>query len=327
MPNRNNGPLLDHVLGRLAANTCYPNFELMVIDDGSTDSSREILRRWRNARRFADFRLLEREHAGAIDALNAGLAQASGELVVQLDGDASIETPGWLDRMVALFSSDPRIGVLTAKVVFDSGEIQACGVDVIGPAGFHGRGTVVTEPVGRRTYHERVARRRDGECSQCEAPAEVDGGVGVCMIYRREVALELGGYDPGYAPVWFDDLDLTLAMRRGGLKVFYLPDVRVVHHVRRKQTGGAVRKLARSALPAHVRHRIARRVDLRPREQRERLHHHYAYWRRKWGFDLLNPDMEAITERFGDTEVCWRLNAAMREAGERIVAGWDGVRV
>ena len=51
------------------------------------------------------------------------------------------------------------------------------------------------------------------------------------MMYRREAALEPGGYDPGLEPVWFDDLDLTLCMRREGLKVFCLPEVRVVHHV------------------------------------------------------------------------------------------------
>jgi GT2 family glycosyltransferase len=137
------------------------------------------------------------------------------------------------------------------------------------------------------------------------------------MLYRRDAALELGGYDQAYAPVWLDDLDLTLGMRREGLKVFFTPEVRVAHHVGRDR---AARRLARLALPARLRHRLARRLDLRPREQRERLDHHYAYWRSKWGFDLLNPDMEAVIARWGDTELCWRLNPAMREAGEEIVS-------
>ena len=42
------------------------------------------------------------------------------------------------------------------------------------------------------------------------------------------------------------------------------------------------------------------------RRQRERLRHHYAYWRATWGWDPLNPDMEAIARRWGGTEVCWR---------------------
>ena len=234
MPNRNNAGILDHVLGRLAANTTYPSFELVVVDDGSTDASREILRRWRASGAFPSLELLEQQHQGVVGALNAGLAAASGRLVVQLDADASVETPGWLEQMVRFFVSDERIGVVTGKIVFDWGEIHTCGVDVLGPDGFHDRGAVITEPVGRRTYHQRVLRRREGECPECEVPAEVDGGIGCCMLFDRETALELGGYDPGYSPVWLDDLDLTMSIRAAGGKVFYIPEVRVVHHVGRR---------------------------------------------------------------------------------------------
>jgi len=53
------------------------------------------------------------------------------------------------------------------------------------------------------------------------------------------------------------------------------------------------------------------------------LLHHYEYFRRKWGFDMLNPDMQTLADRWGDTELCWQLNSDMREAGERIVAAWE----
>ncbi|HEX5909877.1 MAG TPA: glycosyltransferase family A protein, partial [Thermoleophilaceae bacterium] len=102
LPNRDNAPVLDLVLDRLAVNSQYDDLELVVVDDGSTDGSREILRRWRDSGRFADFQLIEREPSGVIETLNAGLQAATGELVVQLDGDASVETPGWVGKMVAL---------------------------------------------------------------------------------------------------------------------------------------------------------------------------------------------------------------------------------
>ena len=53
---------------------------------------------------------------------------------------------------------------------------------------------------------------------------------------------------------------------------------------------------------------------------------HYAYWREKWGFDMLNPDMPAVLERWGGTEVCWRYDREMREAGERIAAAYEANR-
>ena len=342
MPNRDNVKVLDMVLDRLATNTDYPDFELIVVDDGSTDGSLEILRRWRDSGRFAELRLIEREHSGVVQTLNAGLAAATGLLVVQLDADASLETAGWLQKMTAFFLSDERIGAVTAKVVFDWGEVHACGISMLGPEGLHDRGTRITEAVGMRTYHHRALRCREGECAECERIAEVDGGIGCCLMYRREVALAIGGYDEGFAPVWFDDLDLTISMRARGLKVFFLPDVRVVHHLGVRRAAEdvpawrrgvlALRKRLGAVLPPKVRHRLYHRVahglnlDLPPPEHWERLTHHYAYWREKWGFDMLNPDMAAMRERWGETEICWRTNPEMREAGERIVAAFEADR-
>lgn len=336
LPNRDNAPVLDMVLDRLATNSRYENLEMLVVDDGSTDGSVELLRRWRDSGRFPAFRLIEREHSGVVDTLNAGLEAATGELIVQLDGDASIETPGWLDKMVAFFLSDDRVGVVTAKIVFDWGEIHTCGVDMVGPTGFHDRGAVITEPEGRRTYHQRVVRRREDDCATCDSIAEVDGGIGCCMMFRRDVALEIGGYDPEWAPVWFDDLDLTMCMRREGLKVFYLPDVRVIHHVGRRLDDEPLTRRLRTrtrrrigrTLPTPLKRRISQGLDLDipPPEKWERLQHHYAYWRQKWGFDILNPDMDAVLERWGETEVCWRYDRERREAGEQIVAAYEAAR-
>src|SRR5688572_27196485 len=112
LPNCNNAPVIDLTLRRLVQNTHYPDLELVVVDDGSSDGSREILRRWREARRFADFTLVEQERRGAASALNEALTHARGELIVQLDGDATVETPGWLGRMVDFLCADERIGVV-----------------------------------------------------------------------------------------------------------------------------------------------------------------------------------------------------------------------
>ncbi|MBV9310824.1 MAG: glycosyltransferase [Solirubrobacterales bacterium] len=330
MPNRNNASVLEYVLERLATNTTYSNYELVAVDDGSTDGSIEILRRFRDGARFSEFKLIELSGRGVVEALNTGLGEATGELVVQLDADASIETAGWLERMLSFFLSDERIGVITAKIVFDWGEIHTCGVDVVGPEGFHDRGATITEPVGARRYHQRVLRSREDECRVCEQPAEVDGGIGCCMMYRRDAALGLGGYDPGYAPVWFDDLDLTLGFRRQGLKVFFTPEVRVVHHVgqrlRHEPPGRRAvirsRRAIGTLLPRGTRRRITQslNIDRPPPDQWERLLHHYGYFSEKWGWDVLNPDMAALIERWGHTELCWRFNPEMRQAGAEIIA-------
>ena len=314
LPNRNNGPVLELALERLLANTTHPDWELVVVDDGSTDESLAILRRWRDSGRLGTMTLVEQPATGAVAALNTALGHARGELVVQLDGDATVETPGWLERMIGVLESGPRVGVVGAGVVFDNGRVHAFGVDLVGPDGMHDRGTRIAEPRGRRTLHSRVHRPRAEDCPERLAVAEVDAVVGCCMLYPRALAEEIGGYDLGFSPVWFDDLDLCLSARRLGSKVLVAPDVRVLHRAslrnpRDRGRGlGALRRAAGRVTPQRAKDAVIAAAGLnRPSPaQLARLHHHYAYWREKWGWDPLNPDLAEISRRWEGTEICWR---------------------
>ena len=334
LPNRNNGPVLELVLRRLAEHTTYRDVELIAIDDGSTDQSLEILRRWCRRGAFpGEMRLLERPHRGVAPSLNEALSVAEGEYVVSLDGDATIETPGWLERMVAFAETDERIGAVCGTVVLDTGRVHAMGVSVVGPRGLHDRPSQITEPSGLRSLHSNVLRPAP---LRGAVTAEVDASIGCYLLFRRAAAEVLGGYDEGYAPVWFEDLDLTIGLRSLGLKVFYLPEVEILHRQslrnRREGTGPAHRRAATAvrrrigpAVPQPVKDRLvhAARRDQPSAEVRLRLRAHYAHWHERWGFDPLNPDMAAVMDRWGDTEVCWAYDPARREAGRAIVARYE----
>jgi len=243
-PNRDNERILDLTLERLLEHTTYPNFELIVIDDASTDDGLSILRRWRDERRFDNFTLLEREHSGVARSLNAGVEVASGDLLVQLDGDATVESPAWLERMVSFHQSDDRVGVVTPLVTFEDGRIHAAGINIVSEKGMHDRGTRPKEPAGQRTFHSIAERMTPKEAgSLVTEPAEVDSSLGVHMLFSREIYDELGGYDEGFSPVWFEDLDLALSSRRLGYKVFFVPGVHIVH----RRTSAAIAPLTPSA--------------------------------------------------------------------------------
>jgi glycosyltransferase involved in cell wall biosynthesis len=331
LPNKNNDPVLDTFFERLAAHTTYPRFELIVVDDGSTDRSRRILRRWRDSGRFPNFELVERESSGVIRTLNAGLERARGEVVVRLDGDSTIETPGWLERMLGFLRSDERIGIVVAKVVFDSGQIHSFGMNIVGPEGVHDRGTRITEPVGRRTLDIAVERPDEADAEGGDEIAEVDGAIGCCTMFTRELAERIGGFDTIYDPVGFEDFDFALGARRLGRKVFFFPEVRVVHRVslRNPRSDGARRELwlwrARrgvgGAFPLWLRKRVAAAARIGDHDPARiaLLQRHYESFRRKWGFDPLNPDMDEVLARHGGTEVCWAYDDERREAGRRIV--------
>lgn len=332
LPNYNRDLVLDMVLRRLAENTTYPAVELIAVDDGSTDASRDILRRWRDSGRFPRFELIEKPNSGAIDSLNVALRAATGDVCVQLDSDASVETHGWVERMLALLRTDDRVGVVAAKIVMDDGMIHACGVDLVGEQGHRDRTTLIDEPLGRRTYQYRVTRVPEGSDPLEHRLAEVDAAVGCCMMYRREDAVAAGGYDPGYSPVWFDDLDLCLGIRKLGRKAFYLPDVRVVHHVTgRLQTRPpatmreVVKEVSKRVIAPGLRRSLRKRFtpgSAYTDEQRARMRSHNAYWRSKWGWDILNPDMGEVERRWGGTEICWRTDAGLLAAGEEIAQAY-----
>jgi GT2 family glycosyltransferase len=331
LPNKDNGPVLDLFFQRLAENTTYPNVEVVAIDDGSTDDSVAIMRRWRDSGRFRDFTLIERENAGIVETLNLGLEAVSGDVIVRVDGDATVETPGWLERMLSFHRLSDRIGVSVAKVIFDSGRVHTYGINVVGPEGIHDRGTRVVEPAGRRTVGAELERPTEEESEGGDRAAEVDAALGCWTMFSTDLARELGGWDPGYAPVWFEDIDFSFAARVHGAKVFFLPSVRVIHRIgmrdpRIRQSRAklalirANRRFGQLA-PARLRAAVAERAGLGDRDPAKHalLESHHAHWRAKWGFDPINPDVDAILERYRGTEVCWAFDPEMRSAGEEIV--------
>jgi GT2 family glycosyltransferase len=246
-----------------------------------------------------------------------------------------IETPGWLERMLALYRSDERIGVVVGKIVFDSGHVHSYGMNIIGPEGVHDRGTRLTEPMGRRTLDIAVERPLATQDDEGNRVAEIDGAIGCCTMFSRELAERIGGFDRRYDPVGFEDFDFALGARRLGRKVFFLPDVEVIHRLtlRNPRTDSSraewmlwrARRRIGGLFPQRVRSAVARAAKLGDHdpERIALLRRHYVSWRDKWGFDPLNPDMDEVLRRYGGTEVCWRYDDARRRAGEEIVAAWE----
>ena len=105
MPTYNQGGFLSDALAALEAQT-FTDFELIVVNDGSTDDTEEILDLWRSER---DFQVIRQANAGAAQAINAGIALARGDWWTWVSSDNE-QYRDWLDRLVRTVLSDPSIG-------------------------------------------------------------------------------------------------------------------------------------------------------------------------------------------------------------------------
>jgi hypothetical protein len=135
-------------------------------------------------------------------------------------------------------------------------------------------------------------------------------------------------------------VDPCIKIRQRGRKVFYTPEVRVIHHfgprwerdlASSRWTPRRIRRSLVRRVGMRLPHRLGRAIEHRldmdflgyfTREQCARLRHHHRYWRTKWGWDARNPDMSAVERRWGGTEICWATDPDRRAAGERIVEAY-----
>jgi GT2 family glycosyltransferase/glycosyltransferase involved in cell wall biosynthesis len=193
-------------LRSIATDYAAVGFEVIVVDDASTDGTADAL-----ARVVGVNVVTLVENLGFLGAVNAGIAAARGRYVVLLNNDTVCQ-PGWLDALVDTAESDERIGVVGAKLVYPDGRLQEAGGIIWNDASGHNYG-----------------RDRDPEDPAFNFVRDVDYCSGACLLVRRELLATVGGLDPRFAPAYYEDTDLCFAARKHGYRVVYQPRAVVCH--------------------------------------------------------------------------------------------------
>ncbi len=185
--------------------------DVYVVDNGSTDGSSEFL-----GERFPEVRLIELgRNCGFAAGYNQAVREVSHRWVTLLNNDAAL-APGWLEAMLQASRHEPRAAILGGKLLFRGGAGANSTVQSAG-ASFTEAGTAFEIGWGEpdRGQYDRASRR--GAVS------------GAAMLLRREVFLELGGFDPEYF-AYLEDVDLCWRAWLAGHEVLYRPEAVAYHH-------------------------------------------------------------------------------------------------
>jgi len=281
IPVYNDAATLAACLRGLLAHTDYPDWDVLVVDDGSTDGSRQVLRE------FKRVRFLKKLRGGVASALNAGFAAVPGRDIVRLHADVVIETPGWLGKLVAAATSQPQAGVVGVRLVYPDGRIESEGRAIVSGFGFHPR------------HRPRCAFQAETAAGRL---LEVDSVSGALAYYRREVIDRVGGLDENYGPAWFEDDDFCFGARRLGFKVYIEPAVRAVHYTRANPP----------TFTAYFPNSETTLSQLTHKFKEAGAHIQAEYWERKWGWHPFHPDVNEIRRLYGTTEICWQIGEKLR---------------
>ncbi|MCL5269456.1 MAG: glycosyltransferase family 2 protein [bacterium] len=185
----------------------YAAFEVIVVDNGSTDSTAALVRS-----DFPAVRLVQSgRNLGFAGGNNLGIAAARGEIIILLNDDTEAP-PGWLAAVTGPFARDGRIGAVGCKLLYpDRRTIQHAGTRLRPNA---------------NTDHLRYGEEDRG---QWDRPGEQPYVTGAALALRRAALEQVGLLDPAFYPIYFEEVDLQTRLARAGWKIWYEPAAWLVH--------------------------------------------------------------------------------------------------
>lgn len=189
----------------LAKNTS--SFEIILVDDGSTDKTTEL------ADLISGITVIRNDEAQRfLRSCNLGVAQARGDYVVLLNNDTEV-TAGWLDALIDSFSRFDNVGLAGAQLLYPDGSLQDAGGIIWGTGNpwNYGGGQSPDDP--RYSY----AR-------------QADYLTGAAMMTTRAIWDEVGGLSAYLEPMYFEDTDFAFKVREAGYKTYYVPASVVFHY-------------------------------------------------------------------------------------------------
>jgi len=182
------------------------SYEVLILDDNSQDEIQNLPEKTsgvRYVRNETNLRFLRN--------CNHGATFARGKYLLLLNNDTLVHE-GWLEAMVHRIESDPKIGLVGAKLLCADGLLQEAG------------GIIFQDGSGWN-----YGRGMDPGLPAYSFVKETDFGSGACILIPNELWKEIGGFDERFAPAYYEDADLAFSVRAAGYRTVYEPLAIVTH--------------------------------------------------------------------------------------------------
>ncbi len=216
IPTKDLGATLDVCLRSIFTKTTYPNYEVIVIDNGSVEpETQDCFLSWQQQQpdRFQVYQYNIPFNYSQIN--NYGVEKARGDYLLFLNNDTEIITPDWLEAMVEQ-AQRPSIGAVGSLLLYPDDTVQHAGV-VLGIGGVAGHS------------HKNFHVSQSGYISQLVSTNNYSAITAACLMCRRGVFESVGGFEEQLA-IAFNDVDFCLKIISHGYRNIYLPHVALYHY-------------------------------------------------------------------------------------------------
>ena len=277
IPTRNAVDLVRQCIESIVLETAYPNYEILLVDNGSDDP--EALAYFAELDAQPGVTVIRDGRDFNYSALNnAAVAQARGELIGLLNNDIEVISPDWLHEMVSL-ALLTGVGAVGAKLLYPDMTIQHGGV-VLGIGGMAGHA------------HKHLPASVAGHGGRAQLVQNFCAVTAACLVVRKALYEQVGGLNAEQLGVAYNDVDFCLRLREAGYRNVWTPYAELLHHE------SASRGLEVAA------------------ESRDRLARESAFMQSRWA-DLIahdpayNPNLTLDTEDF---DLAWPPRSARNDA-------------
>ena len=209
IPTKNNRRILNRCIQSIQKYTSYKNFEIIIIDNNSTDPSTK------SYYQSLPYTVLDYKDSFNFSKMNNyAVKHAKGDFLLFLNDDTKVLEPDWLQEMIGVCSQND-VGAVGAKLVYSDNTIQHAGIVILETgAGFHPFQQLLQDS---DRYFNFINVMRD-----CSAVT------GACLMTKKEIFTKVNGFDDDF-DLYYGDADLCLRIIDSGYHVVYAPSAKLLH--------------------------------------------------------------------------------------------------